>query len=369
MKKFKTLALILAVVMASMLVLNACSSGTNTQPSASPTASDAASASPVDDTVYTFKIDYPNSENSAIYPLLVEWAAHIKEQSGGRLIADIYPNGQLGPLPECVNNCVGGLTDGFWSGVTIYAGVFPGTEVFGLPMLGAESQEVVTAAMNEMLNDTEFLTGEWSNLKVIALHSATASPLLFKAGKEIKSAADLAGLDLRLSNAYTTEWEKLLGANPVTCPINDGYEYMEKGIIDGGLFFFDQIQSSALYEQIDYLLLAETIYPLTMFCMNKDRYEALPDDLKAIIDESGAWFISKAPEIYNAQKDAMIAKCEESGVTVAEPSDAFVAEMTEAAKPAWDMWIKTVTDKGLDGQAIFDKATALIEKYNAEFGK
>jgi hypothetical protein len=45
----------------------------------------------------------------------------------------------------------------------------------------------------------------------------------------------------------------------VTCGINDGYEYMEKGIIDGGLFFFDQIQSSALYEQIDFLLMANCI--------------------------------------------------------------------------------------------------------------
>ena len=149
--------------------------------------------------------------------------------------------------------------------------------------------------------------------------------------------------------------------------INSGYEYMEKGIIDGGLFFYDQVQSSALYEQVDYVLDTPTIYPLTMFCMNKEVYEGLPADLQEIIDASGAWFLEQTPAIYNTQYDEMMVKCEEYDVTVAPADDAFIAELSAAAVPAWDLWIQTANDKGMDGQGIFDSARMYIDKYNAEF--
>ncbi len=357
----KTLALILSLAMSFSLLLTGCGDTASTPPADTGTPDTGAAVT--DDTVYTFKIDYPNSENSAIYPVLADWAEYLSEQSNGRLVAEIYANGALGSLPDCVNNCIGGVTDGFWSGVTIYPGVFPCTEVLGLPMLGANSQEVVTAAMNAMLEE-DFMVKEWENLHVIALHSSTASPILFAAGKDINSAADMKGINLRLSNAYTTTWLTGLGASPVSCGINDGYEYIEKGIISGGLFFFDQIQSSSLYEQIDHLLVADTIYPLTMFCMNNEVYEGLPADLQAIIDESGLWFRDQLPVAYNTQKENMLTKCEDNNVVVTEPDEAFVAEMTAAAQPAWDQWVDTMNGNGYDGQAILDTARGYIAQYN-----
>ena len=177
-KLFKPLSLVLAITLLSVMCLTACAPK-ETTPSASADAS--SSNAPVDDTVYTFKIDYPNSENSAIYPLLVDWADYISEQSDGRLVAEIYPNGQLGPMPEIVNNCVGGLTDGFWSGRNDLCRRFSRPQRFlAFQCLGANNQQVLTAAMNAMLTETDYLAPEWDILHVVALHSATASPLLFK---------------------------------------------------------------------------------------------------------------------------------------------------------------------------------------------
>ena len=363
MKKLsKALALLLALIF--ILSLAACGGKTESTPA--PTQG-GGEKTPTPDKVYTFKIDYPNAETNPLYPVLVEWARRIGEESNGRLDIQIYSNGALGKLSDCVTNCISGLTDGFWSGVTISPGVFSCTEVFGLPALGAKNHMVVTAAMNAMLNETEYLKKEWEPLHVVALHSGTASPILFAAGKDIQSAADMKGLDLRISNAYTTRWFELLGANGVTVGFNDGYEYIEKGIIDGGLFFYDQLETSALYEIIDRLLITDnSIYPLTMLCLNKNRYNELPDDLKQIIDNSREWFLDQLPELYAAQVERIHKKCDEYGVVYYRPSEAFDAEIVAAAKESWDMWIDTMTKKGFDGQAIFDTARQYIEKYNAE---
>jgi TRAP-type C4-dicarboxylate transport system substrate-binding protein len=68
---------------------------------------------PNDGQVYSFRIDYPNPENSAAFVALTEWSDMLREQSGGQLDFQIYANGQLGSIMDCVTNCVGGLTDGF----------------------------------------------------------------------------------------------------------------------------------------------------------------------------------------------------------------------------------------------------------------
>lgn len=365
MKKLsKTLALLLAVVM--VLGLAAC--GAKPTPTAAPTPGGEATPAPTaDTTVYSFIIDYPNAENNPLYPLLVDWAARLGEQSNGRLDVTIYSNGALGKLPDCVTNCVGGLTDGFWSGITIYAGMFSASEVFGLPAMGAKNHQVLGAAMNAMLNETDYLKDQWEDLHVVALHSGTASPILFSADKEIQSAADMSGLDLRISNAYTTKWFELLGANGVSVGFNDGYEYIEKGIIKGGLFFYDQLETSALYEIIDHMVISdESIYPLTMLCLNKDKYNELPDDLKTIIDDSSQWFLDQLPEIYSKQVERVHLKLDEYDVKYYEPNEAFTAEITAAAEESWAMWIKAMDEKGFDGQAIFDTAREYIDKFNAE---
>ena len=359
----KILAMILALVL-MLSVLTAC--GGKTEPTTTtnnPGTSEGANTDPVDDgKVYTINIDYPNPENSAIYPALVQWAEYVNEKSNGRIDARIYSGGALGSLFDCVSNCEAGVTDGFWSGVTIYAGVFPATEVLGLPMLGSDSQYVTNAVMNALITETELFAKDWENFHVVALHSAPTSPIIVST--EIAGLDDLRGLDLRISNAYTTDWFSQLGINPTSSGINDGYENIQKGVIKGGLYFFDQVQSSALYEVISSLYLGETISPLTMFCLNKDVYEGLPADLQAIIDESGEYFLSLTPDIYNAQQEEMLKKCEEYGVTVVYETPETRAALMEAAQGSWVKWVEQMNSNGLDGQAILDTAREYIEKYN-----
>jgi len=359
----KTLAMILAVVL-MLSVLVACGGGNNNNNTTPGTTGGDDAAT--NETVFKLNIDYPNPENSAIYPALVQWADYVREQSGGRIDPTIYSGGALGSLFDVVTNCESGVTDGFWSGVTIYAGVFPATEVLGLPMLGAADQHVMNAVLNALITETDLFASDWENFKVVALHTSTTSPILFS--KPVNSIADMAGLNLRISNAYTTEWFTQLGAAPVSMSINDGYENIQKAVVDGGLFFFDQVQSSALYEVVDTVYIGETISALTMFCLNKDVYDSMPADLQAIIDESSAFFLSLTPDIYDKQQADMIAKFEEYNVNLFYETPESREALTSVVQSSWDKWIEVMNERGYDGQKIFDTAREYIEHYNGVFG-
>jgi TRAP-type C4-dicarboxylate transport system substrate-binding protein len=365
--KMKKLSKILALVLCLTMVLALCACGGSSAPAASSgsAASSGAAETKTDDKVYTFKIDFPNPETASAFKALKDWSEYLKEKSNGRLDMQIYSGGALGKLPDCVTNCESGVTDGFWSGVTIYPGVFPATEVMALPMIGAKNYKVVNDVLNALLAEYPVIADEWSQFKVIALHSSAGSPILF--ADSISDIKEMAGKNLRISNAYTTEWFTNKGANPVSLGINDGYENIQKSVISGGLFFFDQVESSALYEVINTLYVGETIYPLNMLCLNIDKYNALPDDLKAIIDESGAYFLKQSIDYFDDQETRMTKKCEDSGVKILKQTDESRAWLADGVESAWAKWVETINGKGLPGQEILDKAQEYIAKFNANY--
>ncbi len=369
MKKIsKILALVLAIAMMATLFA-ACGDKSASTPAEKPAESDSdkpADSTPADDgKVYTITFDYPNPEASVAFRALSSWADHLREQSNGRLDIQIHPAGALGSLMDCAVNCETGVTDGFWSGVTIYAGMFPLTEVFGLPMIGAKNYKVINDAMNAMFAENEALQAEWSNYKLVALHSSAGSPIL--SSKKIESVEELQGMNLRMSNAYTTQWFNDHGINPVSCGINDGYESISKSVIQGGLFFFDQVESSALYEVIDSLYVGQTIYPLNMICLNKDKYESLPADLQQLIDESADFFIDESIVGFDEQQANMIATCENAGVNIIYEDEASLEWLQKDAEKAWALWVENMNKQGYDGQGILDAAMGYIEQFNANY--
>lgn len=369
--KILAMVLTLALMVALMAGCGDSKEPTTTNPPAENTgdantpATNEPTEKPVDDKVYTIKFDYPNPESSVAFRALTAWSEYLKEESNGRLDIKIYSSGALGALPDCVSNCESGVTDAFWSGVTIYAGVFPLTEVFGLPMLGAKNYKVINDAMNAMYEESTELQEEWSNLHLVALHSSAGSPILF--ADEISSIQDMAGKNLRISNAYTTKWFEDHGVNPVSCGINDGYENIQKSVIQGGLFFFDQVESSALYEVIKSIYVGQTIYPLNMICLNKDVYEGLPADLQELIDNSADYYLEQSIAGFDEQQENMLKVCEEHGVKILHEDEASIEWLSEGVEDAWAAWVAKMNEQGHDGQAILDTALEYIEEYNANY--
>ena len=316
-----------------------------------------------DDTVYRFNIDFPNPETACGFKALSDWEAKVEEESGGRLDINIYSGGALGALADCVTNCQAGVTDGFWSGVTLYPGVFPQTEVLGLPMIGITDHHDMNTVLNDMMENESWMQEEWSDFYVVGLHSSQPCGILCSKPVGDDPLASWKGLNLRLSNAYTSEWFSELGINPVSCGINDGYENISKSVIDGGLFFLDQVESSALYEVIDNIWLGDTVYALNMFCLNKDKYEALPDDLKAVIDDNCDYFVERIAYYFDDQEARMMEKFEEYDVGLVEVPEDELATMQTAAENSWQLWVETMNESGYDGQAILDCALEYVAEY------
>jgi TRAP-type C4-dicarboxylate transport system substrate-binding protein len=98
--------------------------------------------------------------------------------------------------------------------------------------------------------------------------------------------------------------------------------------------------------------------------MNKAKYEALPDDLKAILDAESGEKLSKFAAQIMWDMDAGARKiAEDAGNTITVLDEAEVARWKAASVPVVEQWIKDMGDQGVDGAALIEEAKGLIEKH------
>ena len=102
-----------------------------------------------------------------------------------------------------------------------------------------------------------------------------------------------------------------------------------------------------------------------IWAMNKDSYNNLPDDLKAIIDansgiEASAW-AGRAMDQGDTKMKGIVSGTDNTIITM---SDEATAEIKAIADGQIAEWVKAMDANGLPGQAMLDDARALIEKHN-----
>ena len=295
----------------------------------------------------------------------IGWMDKVEKDSGGRIKFERYPAMQLGGTPfNLFDQAKDGVVDVVWTLVGNTPGRMPRTEVFELPFMMTNA-EATSRAMWEYVQTNA--KDEFKDVHLIALH--VHGPGVFHTkDKPIKSVADLKGLKMRGPTRLTTNMLKSLGAVPVGLPLPQIPDAMSKGVIDGAVIPWEVVPSvkvnelAKFHSEFDPKLPA--LYTTTfVMAMNKAKYDALPADLKKVIDansgiETSAW-LGKTQE-GNDPRGRKTA--EERNNTITRLTAADYEAFRKAADLVDDDWVKEMSGKGINGKQLLDTAKALIQK-------
>jgi TRAP-type C4-dicarboxylate transport system substrate-binding protein len=175
------------------------------------------------------------------------------------------------------------------------------------------------------------------------------------------------GLKIRGGSRLASKLLEQVGATPVGMPVPAVPEGLSKGVIDGTTIPWEVTAALKIPELVSNHteFSGNALYSLTfVLAMNKDRYESLPDDLKAVIDEnSGVEFSVFAGGTMEDSDDPARQLAVERGNTIVTLTEAETAVWREAAAPVYEAWVAEMEEKGIDGQALIDEARMLIDKY------
>jgi TRAP-type mannitol/chloroaromatic compound transport system substrate-binding protein len=109
----------------------------------------------------------------------------------------------------------------------------------------------------------------------------------FRTNKPINSLEDWKGLKLRTAGFTTGKILQLLGAAPTNIPFAEVYESLQRGVIDGAEFSVPNVDWTVGFHEITKYVCTPSWhqpYAVLGFIMNKKAWDALPDDLKGIIE-------------------------------------------------------------------------------------
>lgn len=355
----KRLYPLLAIIMVLALVLSAC--GGKAPEGSSDTNSD--QTDQTSDKVYEFNLHNFDAPTGPTAQFLDAWAAKVYEDSNGRIKVNCFHGGSMGGPKDTYPMVINGTVELGWSLANFYPGQFPATEAITLPFIGVNSAMQGSYAQWELYDSTDYLKPEWKDVKMILLHTNNDSPIMTKK-KKIEKVEDLKGLNVRVNGGPPTEFIKLAGASPFNMAIGEIYTSMEKGVIDAATSIgWDAVAPFKIHEQGKYFLDYAIHVSPYFFIMNKQAYESLPDDLKAVIDKnSGYGALEICGDLWSKGRAASVAAAEEVG-EVYTISDEEMAKFKELGVKARETWAADLKAKGIDADGLVKKVEELLEKH------
>jgi TRAP-type C4-dicarboxylate transport system substrate-binding protein len=317
---------------------------------------------------YTLKVALFTPERSSTSRWFKMQEKRLAEKSGGRLKLQNFFGASMGPMPRHYDLARTGVADMafFQHGVT--RGRFPLTELFHSPYLapaGHKGSLVATKTAADMKD--RYLAPEHKGTKLLWVVFNRPSGI-YDARKPIRSLDDLRGRRYRAPTPTDVAMLKALGGLPIGLPATDMAESLQKGTIDGVITDPIGVFSFKLGEMLRYyspMFVSVISFGLVM---NPKSYDALPKDLKVLIDGMGTKEAASEMAMLSWGKDfpaytKYMDSLKLERLTLAPEDD---AAMRAAADKVMAERIAEMEKKGLPARKAYAEMKALAAKYAAE---
>jgi TRAP-type C4-dicarboxylate transport system substrate-binding protein len=292
------------------------------------------------------------------------WADKVEADSDGRIEVQRFPSMQLGGTPpQLMDQAIDGVADIVWTVVGYTPGRFPSTEVFELPFM-VEDARAASYAYWKMF-EKHMKDGEFKDVHILG--TWVHGPGMFHTMDPVETPADLDGMKIRGGSRLVNQLLELVGATPVGMPVPAVSEGLSKGVIDGTTIPWEVTTALKVSELVENHTEFEgpALYNLTfVLAMNKDKYEALPDDLKAVVDaNSGLEFSIFAGGTQSDADGPARQVAVDNGNNIITIPESETQVWHDLVQPIYDTWIADMEKRGIDGQALIDEARALMAEY------
>jgi len=304
--------------------------------------------------------------HSHIYQTLVD---RLPAESDGAITMTI-----LGP--EVVN--LGQVRDALTSGLIdvgnllplYYPAELPNMTLAGELALSSQNPHAMAAAITEYTVNCESCLQEMADLGVVYTGSGSSDLYVLLTTSPVRTAEDLQGLRLRSGGAPFSRWAENFGAVPAAISVNDVFEAMSQGTVEGSMASIGDLLSFRLVDIVTHV----TAVPLGSFfsTVNAAFRAETWEDMSAEEREQ----VMRAVNLANARftwrwgydfPDVARAAAEEAGIEFVEADEAFVEAAQEFAAGDRDTAARLSAERfGLDDAA--DRVAEfmeLVEKWTA----
>ncbi len=237
--------------------------------------------------------------------------ADFSAATNGSLTVRGYHGGELGAGPvEQYIRAVQGVAEITWGLPGYTSSQFEKTMIVELPGVVPEGK----CGCDALWDAIDEIKSEFPGTIPVGLWTSEPNIMIMR-DKVIRTPADLQGLKIRVAGATAGKVAEALGATPVQMPINQVYNAMQTGLIDGVFTGSSTLDDFKLDEVADAFTIGAPLGRLAFYAvMGEGSYNALSDEAKAAVDANigrevsqnaeSAWIETGKAGVARAREDA-----------------------------------------------------------------
>ena len=309
---------------------------------------------------FSFKFQSSDPAGNPNFELQQGWTETLAEKTGGRVKIELLPVGSVVEHNETQDAIAAGILDGHITDTSYFAGKDPAFSLIANPVGAWSDPQQMFDFMNkgggkELMNEL---------VEPYGLHfiGATTPGLeAFVSKVPLDGVDDLKGLKMRAPEGLVQQVFAAAGAAPVNLPGSEVFTSLDKGVIDAA----DYTVFSTNHAQGLNKIAPHPIYPgfhsmpLVEISMNKDKWDALPDDIKAAFEETVAEFARHQVSVLAERDLAAVEEAKAGGqITIHNWSDDERAKFRTIATGEWEK----VAAKSDNARKVYDTLTAYLKQ-------
>ena len=262
----------------------------------------------------------------------------LEERTAGRIRVENYFGGILGTEREMADAVATGALQGTRGGMFEDASIR--FNIVLLPFLVEDWQQAIC------LVRSSWMTGVAEEAKSKGLHvPAIGISQGFRAHgsneRPIRTASDFSGLKIRVPDAQEVfhRMEDALGANPQGIAQSETYSALRTGVIEGTTAPPSDLWDRRQYEVLQWITIDSHATGPDPLMVNLAWYEALPADLREILDAVAREALELSDELYSSSEEEIIARLGQE-VEIIRPSAEVITELRERTRPVYDFFVE-----------------------------
>lgn len=308
---------------------------------------------------FTFRFQSSDPAGNPNFEYQKGWTDLVAERSGGKIKIELLPVGSVVEYNETLDAVAGGILDGQICDSSYWAGKDPAFGLIANPV-GAWSDPAQMIDFVENGGGKEIMQELLGSYGLHFIGVSTPGLEAFVSRVPLDGVDDLKGLKMRAPEGPIANVFAAAGAAPVNLPSSEVYTSIDKGVVDAAdysVFSVNQAQGlngvakHPVYPGFHSL-------PLVEVSMNKAKWDALPDDIKKMLEETVKEFQQTQINGLKAadQKAVEEAKAEGS-ITIHDWSAEERAKFRKLAMAEWE----NIAKGSPMAQKVYDTLTAYLK--------
>ncbi len=291
------------------------------------------------------------------------WGKEVEKRTNGRVKCEFYWSQALVKAGDELRATGAGIADVAIETPSYHPSETPFVTIGELGFVSTKP-DAVARALAQLLTETPAFREQYDKHNTFVVSFVPFPPNILGSTKPVKALEDLKGKKIRALGLLNEVFAKL-GATPVAIPAPEIYEGLSRGVIEGYTGFpLNAVKGFKLHEVAKYFVdFGYGNYLVQEIVFNKNKFNALPPDIRKIIEEVNKETIDLYMNVYAKEEQRYVAPLKEAGCNFYTFPASESDRLKNLAGPAmWSGWVEKNKKYGAS-QDFLNKFMELVKKY------